>query len=245
MPRLLFAVVLVLGTCGDAFAASLPAGAPLTRDLVADLLHRALRQQAPEQPLQLTIAQPALPMANQAAAATEIVVEAVDYDATHGRFTAVLVGTVDGRPRFRLRTHGRALALVELPVLPRALAPGERVGAADLDWLTVRPNQLRPTSLTTAEQLIGTEARRSLSPGRILTARDLGPPRLVRRGRPVQVVYARPGLQLSAFGMAQDDGTLGEAVRVINPDNRRQLQGVVTGPDEITIQGASLALAAR
>ena len=245
MPRLLFAVVLMLGICGDAVAASLPAGAPLTRDFLADLLHQALREPSSDQRLELTIAQPAMPMANQAAAATEIVLEQVDYDATHGRFAAVLVGTVDGRPRFRLPTHGRAVALVELPVLARPLAPGERVRAADLDWLTVRPNQLRATSLTTAEQLIGSEARRSLSPGRILSARDLGPPRLVRRGRSVRVVYARPGLQLSAIAVAQDDGALGDAIDVINPDSRRQLQGVVTGPDEITIQGASLALATR
>jgi len=246
MSRLLFAVLLMLGICGEAVAAaSLPAGAPLTTGVVVDLLRDAIGQQSPERSLELTIAQPVLPMTNQAAAATELTLEAVDYDAAHGRFAAVLVGTIDGRPRFRLSTHGRAVALIELPVLARPLTRGERVGAADLDWLTVRPSQLRPTSLTTAEQLIGAEARRSLSPGRILSARDLGPPRLVRRGRSVRVIYVRPGLQLTALGTAQDDGTLGAAVRVINPDSRRQLQGVVTGPDEITVDGASLALATR
>jgi flagella basal body P-ring formation protein FlgA len=66
----------------------------------------------------------------------------------------------------------------------------------------------------------------------------------VARGRPVQLVYTRPGLQLRALGVAQADGALGEVVRVVNLDSRQQLQGVVVGPDQVALGGAGLPPAA-
>ena len=71
----------------------------------------------------------------------------------------------------------------------------------------------------------------------MLTARDLQAPRLVLRGRAVALVYARPGLQLRALGIAQADGALGELVAVVNPDSQQRLQGVVSGPDEVAVGG--------
>jgi flagella basal body P-ring formation protein FlgA len=68
----------------------------------------------------------------------------------------------------------------------------------------------------------------------VLTPRDLGPPHMVRRGHPVELIYARPGLRITALGVAQEDGTLGDLVRVINAESRRQLQGVVSGPGEVS-----------
>ena len=86
-------------------------------------------------------------------------------------------------------------------------------------------------------QLIGSEARRALPPGRVLSERDLQAPRLVARGRTVQLVYRRPGLELQALGIAQADGALGELVRVVNLDSRQQLDGVVVGPDRVALGG--------
>ena len=71
----------------------------------------------------------------------------------------------------------------------------------------------------------------------ILREGEVGPPRLVRRGRAVTMTYEREGLRITALGQAQDDGALGEAVRVVNADSRRQVQGVVAGPDRVALGG--------
>ena len=164
-------------------------------------------------------------------------VEGLRYEAEGGRFSALLVGTVGAAERFRLPALGRAQELVEVPVLARRLAAGERIAALDLEWLPMAPHRLRPASVTDARQLIGSEARRPLAPGRVLSERDLQPPRLVTRGRAVALIYARPGLQLRALGIAQADGALGELVPVLNPDSQQRLQGVVTGPDQVALGG--------
>ena len=154
------------------------------------------------------------------------------------------MGTIGDRIRFRLPAQGRAQGLIELPVLARSVAAGERIAAADLDWIRVAPDRLRPTSLTDAGQLVGSEARRALQPGRVLSGRDLQRSRLVVRGRPVQLVYTRPGLQLRALGVAHADGALGDVVRVVNLDSRQQLQGVVIGPDQVVLGAPGPAPAA-
>jgi flagella basal body P-ring formation protein FlgA len=242
MRTLRMLAALLLGACASVAAAAgpaatLPGGVPLTQRFTQDLLSAALATIVPDEDFDLQLEQPRLPLANPLSSATAIAVEELHFDAGSGRFSALLVGTVGGQIRFRLPAQGRAQSLVELPVLNRPIGAGERIAAADLDWIRVAPNRLRPGSVTEGGQLIGSEARRALQPGRLLSERDLQPPRLVARGRAVQLVYGRPGLELQALGVAQGDGALGELVRVVNLDSRQQLQGVVVGPDRVALGG--------
>jgi flagella basal body P-ring formation protein FlgA len=237
MRALLLLTLALVAIADGGHAATLPAGMPLTRGFAHDLLRAALAEAGAGDAFEVRLDQPRLPLGNPGGPATEIAVEELSYEAGSGRFSALLVGTVDGAVRFRLSALGRAQELALLPVLARRVAAGELIAAADLDWITVAPQRLRPASLTEARQLVGSEARRPLPPGRVLTARDLQAPRLVMRGRAVALVYARPGLQLRALGIAQADGALGELVAVVNPDSQQRLQGVVSGPDEVAVGG--------
>jgi len=236
---LLALIVLALLTLALPFAraqaAVLGPGEPLTTSLVEDLLEDALRAAGARAPFGLVVDQPRLPLLNQSPRATEIAVRHPDHDPTNGRFSAFLVGTVGADVRFRLPVHGRLQPMQEVPVLTRALARGERIAAGDLEMRAVRAERLPRAAITDPDAPIGSEARRRLAPGRVLTERDIRAPLLVRRGEPVRLIYVRPGLRLSALGTAQDDGSRGALVRVLNPDSRRRVQGVVTGPDEVTV----------
>lgn len=242
MARIMVLVVLLLAGGTAAEAALLPAGAPLTDRFAEALLSEALqadpRQAEAGGEFRIVIDQPRLPLGNQATVATEVVVEGLEADG--GRFQGTLVGTIDGEVRFRLPIHGRVQALLRVPALRRPLAAGELVAEDDLTWVRLAPKRLPAGSLLAPEEIVGSETRRRLAPGRALRARDLRAPRLVRRGQPVELVYSGPGLRVSALGVAQEDGALGALVPVINPSTRRQLQGLVTGPDEVTL-GTTLA----
>ena len=203
---LILALLALPGSPGH--AASLPAGMPLTREFAEDLLAAKLAATGAAEAFEVRLDQPRLPLANQSAHATEIVIEELRFDADSGRFSALLVGTVGARLRFRLPALGHAQSLALLPVLARRIGAGEQIAAADLDWIMVAPGRLRASSLTEAHQLI----------------------------------YARPGLQLRALGIAQADGALGELVRVVNPDSQQQLQGVVIGAGRVALGGLMPAL---
>ena len=240
---LLAPLLLGLTPAAVAKAATLPAGMPLTRGFTEELLSAALTKDGAGEALDLRLEQPRLPLANQSAEATEIAVEQLHYEAASGRFSALLVGTIGDQIRFRLPAEGRARELIEVPVLARPIAAGEVIADADVSWITAAPDRVRASSVTAAAQLVGAEARRPLPAGRVLSERDLQAPRLVLRGRTVQLTYARPGLRLSVLGVAQSDGALGDLVRVVNLDSRRQLQGVVVGPDQVALGGNGQASA--
>lgn len=211
---------------------------PLTAAVVEELLDPALAPEVQGR-LQIEIEAPPLPLNNQSAYSTEIRLDGMRRDVRTGRFSASIRGaTADGQ-HFTLPLRGRALELALVPVLNRPLAAGEVVAAGDVDWLELPANRLPRGALADGNEIIGAEARRRLVPRRVLTARDLGAPLLVRRGRPVRLVYAAPGLTIATVGTALDDGPLGALVGVTNTDSRRQVQGSVTAADEVTVQSSA------
>jgi flagella basal body P-ring formation protein FlgA len=233
--NVLFMIVLLTTPAIETLAASLPGSFPLTSVFAEKLVIEELQKSSSEAGFNVLVDAPRLPMGNQERAATEIVVEGFRLDQTTGRFRGILVGTVGATPRFHLPLEGRVQPLVTVAVLSRTIQRGERIAIDDLDWIDLDPGGLPEASLTDPDHLIGTEARRRLRPGRVLTNRDVGPPRLVRRGQPVRVVYADGELKLTALGTARDDGAFGEPIRVINAESNLQLQGIATGLDEVTV----------
>ncbi|MGI9494352.1 MAG: flagellar basal body P-ring formation chaperone FlgA [Geminicoccaceae bacterium] len=219
-------------------AASLPGSMPLTSAFTEDLVLDELRKFDNASRFDVIVDSPKLPLGNQETASTEIEIEDLSLDAASGRFSAVLVGRVGATPRFQLPLEGRAQALVSVAVLSRSIGRGEQISADDLDWIELAPSKLQKGSLIDADFIIGSEAKRRLRPGRALTNRDVGPPQLVRRGQPVRIIYADGDLRLSALGTARDDGAFGEPIRVVNPESNLQVQGIATGPAEVTIGGS-------
>ena len=238
--RVLYFLVIFMPFGSMVDAASLPGDTPLTEAFAEKLVSDELRLRGRGDAFRVMIDRPRLPLGNQQAAATQLVLRDVRHDDRTGRFSAVLIGTVDSTFRFQLPLEGRAVPLLTIPVLSRTIAGGDVVTPDDLDWITIAKDKLPKASLTDPAQMVGAEARRRLAPGRVLTSRDVGPPRLVRRGQPVRVVYADGGLQLTALGTARDDGGFGEPIRVINPESKLQLHGIATGPAEVTV-GAQAA----
>ncbi|MGI9511020.1 MAG: flagellar basal body P-ring formation chaperone FlgA [Geminicoccaceae bacterium] len=229
------ALVLLLGLMPAVLADELPGDVPLTSAFAEKMVSEQLSGAAGDAGFKVTINRPRLPLGNQDARATKIVIDGFRHDPASGRFSAVMIGTVGDQPRFELPMEGRVQSLTNVPVLARPIERGDLISSADLDWKQVAPDALSTASLADERQLIGAEARRRLSPGRILTSRDVGPPRLVLRGKLVRVIYADRGIVLTALGTARDDGAFGEPVRVINPESRLEIQGVATGHQEVTV----------
>ncbi|MGI9436898.1 MAG: flagellar basal body P-ring formation chaperone FlgA [Geminicoccaceae bacterium] len=226
-------------TGGAVLATELPGKTPLTEAFAKRLVIETMYRSGGIDDLEVVIDQPRLPLGNQESAATTITLEGLRRDEATGRFSGVLVGMVDATPRFQLPLEGRLQQLVTVAVLGRPVARGEPIAAADLDWIDVPSDGLSPGSVIDADQLIGAEARRGLRPGRVLTERDIGSPRLVRRGQSVRVIYVEGGLKLSLVGKARDDGALGDPIRIVNPESNLQIRGIATGPSEVTVGAAA------
>ena len=78
-------------------------------------------------------------------------------------------------------------------------------------------------------------ARRTLLPGEMIALASVDNPRLVKVGGNVRIIYADQGLQISATGVAQQAGALGEIIRVRNQDSGLFVSGRVQADGSVLV----------
>jgi flagella basal body P-ring formation protein FlgA len=134
-----------------------------------------------------------------------------------------------------VRLTGSAVESYDAVVLTRAVARGDVLRASDLAVERRPKAQLQADMVRDPEAAIGMASKQALSAGQTIRTVDLTRPQLVKRGEPVMVRYEVPGIVLTARGKAEEDGSLGDTVNVLNVQSKRTIQGVVTGPGQIVV----------
>ena len=119
-------------------------------------------------------------------------------------------------------------------VLVHDVARGVKISPADVEW-AAPPAGARPRGPDAVDAVVGQEARRLLRAGQPLQSADLKPATVIRKGDPVQLVYASEGLRLTVDGQAQSDAPAGEAVRVLNRYSKRSVDAVATAEGEARV----------
>jgi flagella basal body P-ring formation protein FlgA len=162
-----------------------------------------------------------------------------------GRFDAV-VEIDKGGPVERLRLRGQATEMVDVLMLTRPLQKGDVVLASDLTPQRLPRAQADRYGQIDAAQLIGKEAKRPLRANVPVLAADFTAARIVAKGDLVTIVVEMPGLMLTVRGLAQEAGTLGDQIAVMNEQSRRMVHAEVSGPGRVVIRrpgmpGAALA----
>jgi flagella basal body P-ring formation protein FlgA len=169
-----------------------------------------------------------------------VVVENVAFDRRTRRVSAT--AWIGASPTERIASQavtGQVVELVEVSVLNRAVEQGAVVAPADLG-LERKPRDLVPTdAFTDATPLAGRVARRALPAGSVLRNADLLRREIIAKGEIVSVVYEEPGIVLSMRARANDAGALGDMVSVVNPQSKKVLQAVVTGPGRVVVGPAT------
>ena len=158
-----------------------------------------------------------------------------DFDAQTKRFRADLAAdTANGvytRP-----VAGHVIVKRNVPVLARRLEAGTTIGQADLDEMAIPEERINETILTDGKQLIGQELRHDTDGGEILHARDVISPRLVTRGSLVTLRIQTAFMSLTTQGKALQDGAHGDAIRVLNTQSNRVIEGTVDSAGTVRVQ---------
>lgn len=159
----------------------------------------------------------------------------VRFDPRNGRFdiTFEIPNDVTYNPT-KLRFIGTAVETVEAAVLTRAVERNEILRSSDV-VVERRPKTEIGNDLINRDRSVGMQARKQMRAGQALKAADLGKPDLVSRDQGVMLIYEAPGLYLTGRGKALDSGTEGDIVNIVNLQSKRTVQGVVTGPGQVTI----------
>jgi flagella basal body P-ring formation protein FlgA len=136
-----------------------------------------------------------------------------------------------GAPRGNASLAGEKTG--DVIVLIRDVARGQRISEDDVSWSDkAAPGRF---VISDMEQAVGMEAKRGLKAGQTLQAADVKQPALIKKGEPVKLVYASPGLKLTVEGLAQNDAGKGEPVRVLNSYSKRTIEAVAEAPGEARV----------
>jgi flagella basal body P-ring formation protein FlgA len=160
-----------------------------------------------------------------ASAAKPVTLASLALQPASGRFTVRFLVDVGAETR-PMEFTGRAMEMVEVPVMSRPLDRRQVLGMGDLEMQRFEKRRLPASVVRDADAMVGMAARRPLRVGETISRADLEQPRVVLRNEIVTLVYERPGLALTARGRALGDAAAGDLVSVLNEQSRRTIQGI-------------------
>ena len=152
------------------------------------------------------------------------------FDARSGRFDMTLRSGAS-----QIRVTGSAQETLEAVVISRPMARGDVLQNADVTLERRPKSEVRADSVRDIDAAIGMALQQNVRAGQVIRTTDLTRPQLVKRSEPVLIVYEVPGIVLTARGKAEEVGSLGDTVNVLNVQSKRVIQGVVTGPGQVTV----------
>ena len=123
------------------------------------------------------------------------------------------------------------------PSPKRTIYPGDTIVEDMLvDSPITAPSYGGPVALA-AEDVVGMMATRTLLPGLSIPMSALSPPRVVRAGASVKMVYVDGGLTITASGDALQDGVVGQTVKLRNEDSGVTVSGRVRADGTVLVSG--------
>jgi flagella basal body P-ring formation protein FlgA len=109
-------------------------------------------------------------------------------------------------------------------VAARRIARGELLRAADLRIEPVE-SRAQGTPVEDPADLVGLRARRTFAEGDPVAAEAVEAAPAVRRGQLVRLRLVHGGLRLEGLGKAAQDAAIGDTVKALNLDTRREVVG--------------------
>jgi flagella basal body P-ring formation protein FlgA len=168
-------------------------------------------------------------------APSTIEVRNLSFDRQSGRFTAAVIAGGGSAAAQRLTVSGKVHDTASVPVLRRAVSPGEVIRKDDVEMVRIREDRAGRDIIADPQRLIGTTPRFRLRAHEPVRDSDTRPPVIVARNSTVTIMLRTGSLMLTAQGRASEDGAKGDTIRVVNLQSKKTIEAVVSGPDHVTI----------
>ena len=129
-----------------------------------------------------------------------------------------------------LYVSARVSAFAEVLVAARNLPNKRTLSAADVTTARHDLSRLPHGYFSEPREVEAMMTRRRLTAGTVLTPGALKEAPLVRRNEKVTLIVDAGGVQIRAVGVALEEGTRGQSVKVRNQGSKRVIEGIVVGP---------------
>jgi flagella basal body P-ring formation protein FlgA len=126
-----------------------------------------------------------------------------------------------------------------LPVPSVTIYPGDLIQNSylvDRDFSS-NPTMPRTGFIDSRKMLVGKVARRTLLPGVPIPLNGVSEPNAISNGARVRVIFSQEGLQIEAYAIALQAGSVGEVISVRNPDSGITISGIVQSDGSVRVGG--------
>lgn len=165
----------------------------------------------------------------------EIAFEGISYDPLKQTFTANVILKRDGKVLAKSAVSGIAARMIDVPVLTANIERGTTISKSDVTTVRLPAKDVKAVLASSIDDVVGMVAKRTLSAQQPLAKSDLAAPLMVRRNEIVVVTYQNGPIVLSTRARALANATKGETVQLQNPNSKKIIEAVVTGPQQTTI----------
>jgi flagella basal body P-ring formation protein FlgA len=130
-------------------------------------------------------------------------------------------------------SHATIAVIQEVVVSKDNLSPGVLLSASNLEVIEMDKNKLRGSSFNTIEDITGARLKRRIRAGNIIDGRMLC---FVCKGDRVTIAATSGGLSLKVYGVAEQDGILGDTIQVRNISSDKLVFGKISSTSEVEIK---------
>lgn len=146
-----------------------------------------------------------------------------------------LIFRVDGKAVKNIAVSATLEALAEVAVTSGNLRRGAIIREENVELVERDLNHLRAPCFDSSE-LLGQRLKRSLRKGDVFERSAVAFPPMIKRGAIVTITAQKGSLKVTAKGMAQQNGSAGDMIRVRNISSHKDLICKVAGPVAVTVE---------
>jgi flagellar basal body P-ring formation protein FlgA len=154
----------------------------------------------------------------------------------HRNITALFEIVQAGKTLRRLWVAAEIVVRVDAWVAAKKILLGQIVESNDFVKQTASIDDFRTTYVRTLDEVVGKIAGRNFSQGELIVREAFKDPFLIKRGETVQLRLERDGVMLTSQARAEEDGRLGQMIRVRNLEFSNVLKAQVMGRSQVMLQ---------
>ena len=128
--------------------------------------------------------------------------------------------------------HASVNIVQEVVVTNDNLSPGTLLSRHNLKVIEVDKNKLRGTSFTSVDEVAGARIKRRIRAGNIIDDRMLC---FICKGDRVTIAAISNGLSITVYGVAQEDGVLGDTIQVRNISSDKMVYAKIASTSQVEI----------
>lgn len=131
---------------------------------------------------------------------------------------------------------------VEIAVAARDMRRGALVSPDDVQWMTVSEGDIGGKVIESLDDIQGKMTTHAIRAGQTLRPVDFATQKVVAKGKAVTVLYATSVMQLTAKGVALEDGGIGDVIRIANSKSKTPVLAEVLNADQVRVTTEQTAM---